>query len=85
MDDPVYLEVYRGYVAQAAKTEYEPVSAEKRFQAAHDLIAPYVVGAEGEQPGYTLLDSPAAFEASVADLVAHAKARQTDVATYLGP
>lgn len=83
LDDPQYLEVYRDYVAQAAAVEYEPVAAAKRFQAAHDLIAPYVVGPEGEIEGYTFLPSDAAFEGSVTDLVAHANGRQTAVADYL--
>ncbi len=69
--------------AQAAAMEYEPVSATKRFQAAHDLIAPYVVGPEGEIEGYTFLSSDAAFEGSVTDLVAHVNGRQAAVADYL--
>lgn len=83
LDDPQYLEVYRDHVAQAAAMEYEPVSATKRFQAAHDLIAPYVVGPEGEIEGYTFLSSDAAFEGSVTDLVAHVNGRQAAVADYL--
>ena len=85
LDDPQYLATYKGYVAQAAATEYEPVTAEKRFQAAHDLIKPYVVGAEGEVEGYTFLSSDAAFDDALAGLIAHVKKRQQDVATYLAP
>jgi len=85
LDDPTYLEIYKGYVAQAAAKEYTPAWAEPRFQAAHDLIAPYVTGAEGEKTGYTFLSAPAAFDDELQGLLAHVKARQADVATYLGP
>ncbi|XYI03746.1 hypothetical protein ACMHYB_29860 [Sorangium sp. So ce1128] len=84
LDDPVYLEVYRDYVAQAAQEEYEPAAAEAWFQAAHDLIAPYVVGPECEIEGHTHLASPADFDAGLATLIAHAKERPADVAEYLG-
>jgi spore coat protein CotH len=85
LDDPEYLKIYKQYVAQAAATDYEPAAAEKRFQAAHDLIKPYVVGAEGEIQGYTFLSTATAFDGSLAELIAHAKQRQTDVATFLMP
>lgn len=85
LDDPVYLEVYRGYVGEAAQKTYEPVAMEKRFQAAHDLIAPYVVGPEGEVAGYTFLSSPTAFDEGLAGVITHAKERGADVAAYLGP
>lgn len=84
LDDPVYLDVYRGHVAQAAETEYEPAAAAARFTAAHDLIAPYVAGPEGEIAGHTFLSSPADFESALDALIAHASQRQADVAAYLG-
>ncbi|WP_437594326.1 CotH kinase family protein [Sorangium sp. So ce1000] len=84
LDDPVYLEVYRGYVAQAAAEEYEPAAAEAWFKAAHDLIAPYVVGPEGEIEGHTHLAAPEDFESGLATLIAHAKGRAAEVATFLG-
>ncbi|WP_437493971.1 CotH kinase family protein [Sorangium sp. So ce1014] len=83
LDDPAYLEVYRGYVKQAAEEEYEPAKAEAWFRAAHELIAPYVVGPEGEIEGHTHLASPAAFDDGLATLIAHAKERPADVAAYL--
>lgn len=85
LDDPVYLEKYRGYVALAAEKEYEPVSMEARFNAAHALIKPYVVGPEGEIPGYTFLASPAAFDDGLASVITHVKERKADVDIYLMP
>ncbi|WP_437650961.1 CotH kinase family protein [Sorangium sp. So ce362] len=82
-DDPVYLEVYRGYVKQAAEKEYEPAKTEAWFRAAHELIAPYVVGPDGEIEGHTHLASPEDFDNGLATLIAHAKERPADVAAYL--
>ena len=84
LDDPVYLDIYRDQVAHAAQVEYEPVAAEQRFRAAHELIAPYVVGPEGEIEGYTFLSSEASFDDALDQLITHANARQADVAAYLG-
>lgn len=84
LDDPVYLEVYRKYVAQAVEQEYEPEAAVAWFQAAHELIAPYVVGPEGEIEGHTHLSSPEDFERGLATLIAHARGRPAEVAEYLG-
>jgi len=85
LDDPVYLQVYRGYVAQAAQKDYEPAAMEARFVAAHDLIAPYVTGPEEEIPGYTFLSSPTDFDDGLAAVIDHVKGRQADIAAYLGP
>jgi len=85
LDDPTYLETYRQYVAQAAAVEYEAIKMEKRFQEAHDLIAPYVTGESKEMPGYTFLSSPAAFDAGLSELITHTKGRKAEVDAFLGP
>ena len=83
LDDPTYKEAYRTAVAQAASKEYLPVTTGARFQAAHDLIAPYVTGAEGEIPGYTFITSDTSFDDGLAALLIHASNRQSEVATFL--
>ncbi len=85
LDDPMYRERYEQFVGQAAASEYTPADMGPRFTSAHALIAPYVVGAEGEQPGYTFIASEAAFDAALDELLAHVEQRQQDVATFLGP
>ncbi|MCY1059407.1 CotH kinase family protein [Nannocystis sp. SCPEA4] len=85
LDDPVYRERYLQFVEQAAASEYTPSAMGPRFAAAHALIAPYVVGAEGEQPGYTFIASEAAFTATLDELLAHVEQRQQDVAEFLAP
>lgn len=85
LDDSVYAEVYRGYVAQAVASEYEAAAMEKRFTAAHDLIAPYVTGEFKEITGYTFLSSATAFDDGLAAVIKHAKDRKTDVDAFVGP
>lgn len=84
LDDPEYQRAYRGFLAQAASQEYSADWAVPRFQAAHDLIAPYVVGPDGEQPGYTFISNAAAFNSSIAELSQHVASRHTAVTAFLG-
>jgi spore coat protein H len=85
LDDPTYAARYRALVGETVATVYEPATAAARFQAAHDLIAPYVVGAEGEVAGRTFLTTPTAFEEANAALLAHPATRSQEVAEFLAP
>jgi spore coat protein H len=85
LDDPTYAARYRALVGETVATVYEPATAAARFQAAHDLIAPYVVGAEGEVAGRTFLTTPTAFEEANAALLAHPTTRSQEVAEFLAP
>ena len=80
-----YLAKYKGYLAETVAHAYAPAAAEQRFQAAHDLIKPYVIGPEGEKPGSTFISSEADFDAALAALIAHAKQRKQDVDAFLAP
>jgi hypothetical protein len=53
------------------------------LQYYHDLIRPYVTGENGEQSGYTFINSPQDFENSVAALIAHVQERYNQAKTYL--
>ncbi len=83
LDDPIYTETYRNFVAQSAAEEYDPTWATARFQAAHDLIRSFVIGESGENPNYGFVTSEATFDASLSALVAHVQQRQSDVAQFL--
>jgi spore coat protein H len=85
LDDPTYSERYVQFVAQAVDLEYTPADMGPRFTAAHELIAPYVIGAEGELPGYTFVESAAAFTGTLDELLQHVEQRQQEVAEFLGP
>jgi spore coat protein H len=83
LDDVEYRARYNHYIAQVIDEEYTPELYEARFREAHDLIAPYVVGAEGEQAGYTFVRNEEEFASSVEHLIDHVKNRQADVRAYL--
>ena len=48
MDDSVYRAAYVAHVKAFAEGAFNVASIQARLQAEHDLIAPYVTGAEGE-------------------------------------
>jgi len=83
LDDPAYRAVYDAYVAEAVSTVYQPERAQAWFAQARALIEPYVVGPDGEQPGYTHLSSSTAFADAHTVLQAHPSVRAGAVATYL--
>ena len=82
-DDPVYSEQYQYYVGLVATTSFEPAKMEEIYRYYHSLIEPYVTGPEGEQSGYTHLDSPEGFDTALDDLIAHAYSRYDAVVEYL--
>jgi len=75
IDDPVYREAYWSYVEAFAEGIFLEDRVKARLQQEHDLIAPYVVGPDGEVPQYTVLPSPEAFENSLQELLDHVDAR----------
>lgn len=83
LDDSHYRARYHQYLAQVIESEYIPQVYTLAFTEARDLIAPYVTGAEGEQPGATFLRAPDAFTQAVDELVAHVTNRQAEVRDYL--
>ncbi|EYF05494.1 CotH kinase family protein [Chondromyces apiculatus] len=85
LDDAVYVEMYRGLLQETVEDAYEPGAAAARFEAAHTLIAPYVVGAEGEVEGHTFVQSETSFTQALPALIEHASSREQDVTTLLGP
>jgi len=58
VDDATYRAIYAGYVAETVAGPFESSRIIARYQAEHDLIAPFVVGDEGELSGYTFPHRP---------------------------
>ncbi len=75
IDDPVYRAVYVSHVSETIDGAFAVEPAQARLQAAHDLIAPHVVGADGEQSGYTFLGSPDEFDAELNRILEHVAGR----------
>jgi len=82
-DDPVYYERYRAHMRTFYETVFTQARMDALFDKYHALIAPYVVGANGEQPGYTFLSSPASFTSALPTLKAHVASRRNVVADFL--
>jgi spore coat protein H len=83
LDDAAYAARYRELVGAAAAGPYAPDAQIARARAAHDLIAPFVVGERGEVAGSTFT-SVELFERGLAALEGHVRARASAVATFLG-
>jgi hypothetical protein len=83
VDDSTYWPVYVSYVRETAESAFAVEPTQARYQAAHDLIAPYVTGAEGEQPGYTCLADPQDFDDGLDGLLGHVVQRQDAVLDFL--
>ncbi|MEQ1575931.1 MAG: CotH kinase family protein, partial [Vicinamibacterales bacterium] len=84
LDDPLYRATYRQHVEDLLARVVEPNRLVARLRTEQALIAPYIVGAEGELPGHTFLSTPAQFDASVNALVAYVQARHATVHQALG-
>ncbi len=65
LDDSVYRQMYIDELQAALDGPFAGDKIQTRMEAYHDLIAPYVVGAEGEASPYTFLNSSSSFETSL--------------------
>jgi spore coat protein CotH len=83
MDDPVYHALYVSYVEQTINTVFVPEQMEETYTALHEMIAPYVVGENGEIEGYTYLNSEEAFDTALTELIQQAYERYQLAQDYL--
>jgi spore coat protein H len=70
LSDPDYAARYRAFLRDAVGGLMAPEVVARRIRTLHDLIAPAVVGPEGELKNSTTVDSEAAFRDSPASLLA---------------
>lgn len=87
LDDPIYRQDYYKALRESAANEFSRDFILPKIQAYHALIAPYVVGQDGEREPYTLLGTPRAFERSLLGaqlgLLPHLEWRWEEVAKAL--
>ena len=87
LDDEVYAAAYRQKLLDLQSGAFELNSTIALADSYHELIAPYVVGSEGERAGYTFLGSDSDFESSVHGgpdaLAEHITARHSAVSDAL--
>lgn len=79
MDDDIYRPVYISYVADVIDGPFESSKMIARYRYLHDLVQPYVTGADGENNGYTFLRSSAEFDSALDYLIAHVQERKAMV------
>ena len=82
-DDPVYWSTYVAHVRETIEGAFAVAATQARLQAAHDLIAPYVVGTNGEQAGYSFLASSQEFYDALDDLLDHVVDRNAATLQFL--
>ena len=82
-DDPVYQALYKQEIRTFVTSTFTTSAMHALFEKYHTLIAPYVVGTDGEQARYTHLSSTAAFTSAVADLDTHVQNRRALVSSYV--
>jgi hypothetical protein len=76
----VYHAQYVAYVEAIINGAFEPAAMTARYQELHALIQPYVAA---ENPGYSLLRSMDAFDASLGELISHVNGRYAEASDYL--
>lgn len=82
-DDPVYYERYRAHMRAFYNSVFTQADMDALFDRNHAMISPYVIGENGEQPGYTHLSSSDAFTNSLAELKTHAASRRMLIEDFL--
>ena len=87
LDDAAYFTDYLGYVQEALDGGFGEAQVLAKARAYHALIAPYVMGDDGEQAPYSNLSNQAEFEQSLeggrAGLVTHIQGRHVTVSQVL--
>lgn len=84
MDDQVYRDLYHQEMAAALDGCFNETAVKNKINRLHNLIRPYVVGAEGERNGYTYLTNGASeFDQALTELLNHITSRRQKVASYL--
>lgn len=77
--DPVYRARYRAHLAALGAGPYAKQAFDAHVRALHDLIAPYVVGPEGERAPYTFVPRPEAFLSGPSAIIGSADGRRAAI------
>jgi len=83
MDDPSYYAIYKNYLNDTIQGAFEVQKTCDRFQSLHDMVKPYVIGDDGEQPGSTFLTQAEDFENELISLKNHVSDRKDVVLEFL--
>lgn len=81
-DDPVYKTQYDNYIDEFLQSAFDLNDLSTEINYYHNLIAPYVVGANGETSEYTNISSESAFNSSPTTLFNFISTRWTEADNY---
>ena len=81
-NDPVYKAQYDQYIDDFIQTVFTVSNVQNKVNTASNMIEDYVIGANGEQPGYTFLGSSADFTTAISDLNTYATTRRAEADNY---
>lgn len=82
MDDSIYRARYLVQVSDVLDEVFAVETTQERYRGAHELISPYVFGADGELPEYSFTD-PDMFDAALEQLNDHVAERNLEVQQFL--
>jgi spore coat protein CotH len=83
VDDTLYYKNYRKYLGEFITSVFNEGNLGPSAEKAHQLIRPFVIGSEGEQPGYTHIPNQSVFINSLQGLKSHISARNLLVSQFL--
>jgi hypothetical protein len=83
LDDPTYLAIYKAHMRSFSEGVFTPQRMNELFERNHSLIAPFAVGANGEQKSYTYLTSATTFTNELSALKQHVATRNQVVNDFL--
>ncbi|XOV66640.1 MAG: CotH kinase family protein [Fluviicola sp.] len=81
-DDPVYKAQYDEYIDEFIYSTYDVSELTNTFTTYHNLISPYVIGADGEIAGYTHINNASDFTNSLNVLITSINNRWTEADNY---
>lgn len=82
-DDATYYTKYKSYVKEFTENQFTVDKVNAMIDKNYNLIAPYVIGTEPEQKGYTYLSSSSDFTNAITALKAHIVTRNAAVKDFL--
>ena len=82
-EDATYMASYKAYLKSFKYNVFTETAMNALFDKYHNLISPFVVGANGEQGGYTYLTNSTSFTNALSELKTHVSNRRALIATYV--
>lgn len=80
--DPNYFQQYKTYMKDFKTTVFTTTAMNALIDKYYDMVTPYAIGANGEQPGYTYLTNQTTFTNERANLKTHVANRISLVTTF---